>query len=310
MTKTVVFVNHPKSQCGVWQMGSRFYNALSTSNKYDFKYVEVGDPAAVTTFHNVSAVIFNYRNTTLPLYKVESIKRYIPNVPYISIVHEIHIGYQFEPAFSHYLTIDPTYPADNVRIFKTVPEIPRADIPEYIPPADNNIMVGTFGFATDGKGYEIVLDEAAKAFPGCTYNLHMPYATYGDSDGYRARTWGACYANMCVERGIVPVITHDYLDSGELIKRLSKNHLNCLLYAENDGRGVSGAVEYCIAARRPLIISRSKMFRHVQDVLPIWPETSFQDALAAGNAAVLSIYNKWTPDKVRSDCENMLDAIL
>jgi len=307
----ILFVNHPESQCGVWQMGRRFCTALQKSSRYAFHYVEVGDPHCVLGCPNPRAVIFNYRNTTLPLHKVEHIKTLLPGRPYISIVHEIHEGYPFEPSFSHYLTIDPTYPADNIRVFKTVPEIPAdCGIPYQPPATDSETIVGTFGFATDGKGYEIVLEEVAKEFPGATFRLHIPFATYGDADGYRAKTWSEWYANRCVEVGIKPEITHDYLPSSDLVRRLAENHLNCLFYGEHAGRGVSGAAEYCLAARRPLLISRSKMFRHITDKVCVWPDVSLREALITGPLRVKEIADSWTADRVYLDTEYMLDSII
>lgn len=309
--RSVLFVNHMKSQCGVWQMGNRLYNTIKEIKDYKIEYVEIGDPLSVLQFKNVDAIICNYRNTTLPLHVVEHIKALLPGIPCIGIIHEIHVGYQFESQFSHYLTIDPTYPADNIKVFKTVPDIPRVSLPEYISPKSNkDTVVGTFGFATDGKGYELVIQTAAMEFPGCTIRIHMPFATYGDADGRRARDWGEAYRKMCIDLGAVPEITHNYLDSNDLVRYLSNNHLNCLFYADNHGRGVSGAVEYCIAARRPLIISKSQMFRHVSDRLCVFDRDSMTDALNLGTAPVETIYNEWSPERIRKDICNMLDAIL
>ena len=38
MNKPILFVSHKAKQCGVYEFGRNVFNAISTSNKYDFIY--------------------------------------------------------------------------------------------------------------------------------------------------------------------------------------------------------------------------------------------------------------------------------
>jgi hypothetical protein len=112
-------------------------------------------------------------------------------------------------------------------------------VPSYVPSAkpSEEITVGVTGIRGDG-GHEIVRDTCARL-----------------GWGYSAPAWWEERGNASVEQG-------RWLSTEEEIERLARSTINVCWY-HTSGRGKSMGAMFCLAARRPLILSQSTMFSHL-----------------------------------------------
>ncbi|MEJ7587332.1 MAG: hypothetical protein WKI04_07190 [Ferruginibacter sp.] len=99
MNKTkVLFISHPKKQCGVFEFGKNIYRAIADSEKYEFIWIECSSLIQLRqsiSLHNPAAIIYNYHPATMPwLCNRKGPKLYKNNVHdirvlQIGIIHEI-----------------------------------------------------------------------------------------------------------------------------------------------------------------------------------------------------------------------------
>ena len=67
--RTVLFVSHPKKQCGVFEFGQNIYQAIEGSEKYNIVWIEC---SALEQLHQAiqqhqpGAIIYNYHPATMP----------------------------------------------------------------------------------------------------------------------------------------------------------------------------------------------------------------------------------------------------
>src|SRR5258707_756041 len=88
--QSVLFVSHVKALCGVYDFGRNVNDALQSSRKYHFPFVECSSAvelyAAIDT-HRPAAVIYNYHPSTMPWLRRTMLVRH--RVPHIGILHEV-----------------------------------------------------------------------------------------------------------------------------------------------------------------------------------------------------------------------------
>ncbi len=313
----VLFVNSTEPQCGCFQMGRRIgmtlRNSARPSDPYWFEYFEcgsVGQLQNVIEGMNPAAVIWNYHPSTLP-FAPNMVGDY-PAIKHVALVHEIapeSIGY-LKDVFPYRMVCDPTFPADNRTLFRSVRHIPTWDYSTVF--NFKRFVVGSFGFAVGGKQFAEIIHAAAREFPGCYIRLNIPFAHFGDAEGNMARgVADHCrgivvnnYPDVCLE------VTHNWMNETELIGWLADNHLNAFFYGPNPGRGIASALDYAIAAQRPIAVNGSQMFRHVHPYLGSYPQKSLQECWGHNDRAVSDLYGTWNINQLRKNYEDMMAAIL
>src|SRR5262249_15269538 len=135
-------------------------------------------------------------------------------------------------------------------------------------PAPDRVTVGSFGFATPGKGFEALVALAQETFDDCCIRLHLPSSDFCDADGALARDLAGRCRSLLPKRGVDFVIDHGFCDREHPIEFLGGISFTVFLYEPQDGRGISSAVDFALAARRPIALRRTGMFRHLFGVTP------------------------------------------
>ncbi|MFA6091269.1 MAG: hypothetical protein WC774_05870, partial [Candidatus Gracilibacteria bacterium] len=67
--KTILFITHKESQCGIYEFGKNIAEILKTSTKYTFIKVECGSMEDLfdnIKQYNPSAIIYNYHPAVMP----------------------------------------------------------------------------------------------------------------------------------------------------------------------------------------------------------------------------------------------------
>lgn len=283
MTK-ILIVNHAHSQvCGIHDLGRRLAQRLAASHALDIGYVDANDVPTFVAFYDEfwpDVVIVNYREDLMP-WVVPAMGR-VPAAK-VAIMHnyDTHTaaataGRLVSYGFDYALAFDPTLsPAPRLIVTGRV-------LPITVDHSDTSEFprIGSFGFAFPHKRFDLVAQAIADA--GITrgvFALHMPEAYFNGANG------GSLYAPEIVERcrqllppGVELEYTSDHANERDVVAQLATNDINCLLYepGQVDG-GRSSALDYLIAARKPILVSGAAMFDHARDIVGTWPDVTIAE---------------------------------
>jgi len=342
----ILFVSHRKKQCGVHEYGISIAEALKKSTNYAFTYAECSSPEefwATAADVAPSAVIYNYYPSTLPWLKKKVMRRF--DIPHLGIMHEV-TQQKADSAdtrlFDYHIGPDPTLCLNNPIVFKTGRLIPKY-VNEFTPPKVTTI--GSFGFATAGKGFERLIIAVQEEFDEAVIRLHIPSGDFVASD---AKDVAKRCQKLMVKDRVKLVVTHEFLEKRQLLDFLAQNTLNAFFYEEleGEGRGISSVIENALAVRRPIAITRSSMFRHIllgddppiciqpaisrkrelypklkrrlylrrsRNELPLkWrlkPESSLRKIIEEGIHRLMPFYTEWVEPNIIRDYERILDDV-
>lgn len=299
-----VFLNHQQQRCGVYQMGRRIGQALAEGGLV--KYYELADHRtadALMESLRPRIAIYNWHPSTIP-WAPALVQRFTAT-KHVGLIHEIspeNVGSGAE-TFPYRIVCDPSFPSNGATLFRSVRHVPRSGSAKV---ENETITIGSFGFAVGGKMFHAIVQAVAQEFPGATVRLRIPSAHYGDDAGALARH--AAEGARSVVDNVNLQVEHDFLPEHELVDWLSRNDLNVFFYDYNPGRGISSVIDYAIAARRPIAINESQMFRHVKDRLGSYPTQSLRAALENG-PAVEALYHEWSLERLVQDYRDMFTVL-
>ncbi len=137
--------------------------------------------------------------------------------------------------------------------------------------------------------------------------LRIPRAFYGDDAGSMAAQQAQA-ARAVTIGGVRVQVEHEFLEEGALVQWLAANDMNVFFYERNGGRGIASALDYAIAAQRPIAINESHMFRHVRADFGCYPTTSLRQSIEREHV-VDDLYNLWTPTRLAQDYADMISAL-
>jgi len=342
----ILFVTHKQKVCGVHEFGISVADALKQSEHYSVVYAECASPQELLEFvmrENPQAIIYNYYITTLPWLEKELLRKI--DVPSLGIMHEVSqeaADSADTSLFDYHIAPDPTLVTDNPIVFKTGRLIPKYSNQFSLPKVTT---IGSFGFASQGKGFARLIIAVQEEFDEAIIRLHIPR---GDFINANVKDVVQQCERLIVKPGIKLVASHDFLERPQLFDFLAQNTLNAFFYERLDGRGISSTIEMALAVRRPIAISRSMMFRHVlsseppisiegedkmsfiQEFTLRWkrkrylqnqaskfpaewllkPSSTLKQIIANGTAPLERFYNQWTEPNLILDYERILDCIL
>jgi SAM-dependent methyltransferase len=309
----ILFVSHPAVRCGVHQYGLTTAAELRKSRRYEFLYRECSSPAdlrAAFTQLQPRVIIYNFTLLTLP-WVTRDLLRTIP-VPHVGILHE---GTQRTAdsldtdLFHYHIAPDPTLLLFNSLVYKSGRVIPRFTNTKRLPRVP---VIGSFGFGTPGKGFDAVVRQVQDEFDRAVIRLHIPLNDVVDRDGARAQAVIDQCRALVTKPGIRLDVTQHFLSNNQLLDFLAGNSLNAFFYATNEGRGISSVLDYALAVRRPIAITRSVMFRHLFDVQPsiCIEDSSLRQILRNGFAPLANVAHEWTAENLLWDFERIIESIL
>jgi hypothetical protein len=272
----LLFINSIEKQCGVYQYGLRLFNQL---NRPDiFEYVELAsqiDLVVKLKSKKYNACILNY-HPELFKWWIEVIKTY----------YLYHENAMISNDTKYVLNTDPTSSFG----------IPRPLYSGVVAETKNSeLTFGSFGFGFENKGFERIISIVQNQYDNVTIKLLIPFARYGDQNGDRARALSSKCTKLITKPGIKLKICHDFLPDTELVNFLASNDMNIFLYDTMPGRGCSSVIDYAIAAKKPIAISNSDMFRHIYSDAICAYIRPLKDILSDGNKHILPFLEKWNP---------------
>lgn len=303
----ILFVNPPMPQCGVHQYGLNLFNVLHPSERHIF---EICHPASLEQLHERCKLI----GPDIIIYNWSApIGGWMEEAPFPLAPRHVavfHAGSLNFGRFDAVLFSDPTMkPEGNIfPIGRPLPEPPseNGNIKHDVP------WIGVNGFC--GACAQNVVAHVAFEFDAALVRLHLPSATFGDGHGFMSREAASgCKKLIKDHPGIKLEISHDFLPTKDLVARLAMNDLNC--YIRGDlrewGNGVSSVLDVALAARKPIAINRFHGFRHLHNCDPsiLIEENSLPTIIANGLKPLEPIYERFKPERVRTEVEECLEKI-
>lgn len=174
--------------------------------------------------------------------------------------------------------------------------------------------IGTFGFGFSDKGFMDVARMVAEQFSQATLRLHLAASDYVDPFGAQAsQRVTECRS---VLQSINPAIQLDvsrlWMSQQDLIAWLGENDLNCLLYDVNKAVGISGGLDWLLAARRPIAINRCPMFRHIPDLQPSprIEDSDLPSILSGGSSSIEALADQWGCGAARTKLKSIIQELL
>ncbi len=307
-----VFINPTRAQCSIFESGRMMYEGLKGSDRYTLDYLEL-DPSqpslGVYDFY-----LFNYHHATLAWLDTKSL-RSLPGLK-LTFVLEVSPGDPFvlcpREDFDAYLPLDPSLVHPDPRVFP----FPRPlELPDQLEPHHERDIptIGTFGFATPGKGFELVVDAVGREFDRARVRINVPPGTYADQGtlNLQRRPYAAYLEELCravARPGIEVEFTREYLDERGLIDWCRQNTLNCFLYNRVQP-GLSATTDQAIAAARPLAVGTNPTFRHIHPYLTPYPFRSLRESIAESLPGVMRMRTDWASGQFSRRFEEVLSAL-
>lgn len=208
--------------------------------------------------------------------------------------------------FDRVLALDPTAPGhpNSIRTTRPLPYSAIEPLRSWPP------RIGTFGFAFPHKGFHTVAAEVA-TLDQATMIVHAPEAYFNGASGapiYTDSLFAACRTQLAPSRHQLHW-SSTHLPSDDVVALLARNDVNCLLYEPGQPEaGISSALDYLVAAGKPILVSNCSMFVHAGPSVAWWPITSLADVLAdysKREQAVHDLRDEWNRDFARLILEQL-----
>lgn len=310
--KKILFISRKAERCGVADYGRRVNSALQKSSLFETHWAEIESAQEYVEWYNKvmpDLVLYNYYPVILPFVTDEFIAP-IRHIPHVTVYHEV--GFAFSP--NAIIDIDSTKedkPEDN---YFTSPRPLFEDVNFKDFPPNEVPTIGSFGFGFPDKNFPKIAELVCSQFDKAKIRLNTPFATFGDAEGDRAKAEVEKMRQIIANSGknIELEVTHDFLEHEHLLNFLRQNDINIFLYDPHQTRSLSGSIDYALSVRKPIGISRSWMFRHINWVTPsiYVDERPLKDIIADGVEPLKPIYERHSNKALLEKYEYALTKIL
>lgn len=308
-----LFVNSAEPNCGVHQFGLNLWRIIETSKKIKFEYCAPTSEAQLISTIDATKpeiVFFNFYPCTFPWLTLSTLDAVrARGAKLVSIYHEVRIT-----GFDAYVYPDPTFAGNYRQLNQWFPmgrPLPKAQEVSAIHREIPLISSSGFGFAW--KGHRRLTRMVVEQFERATLRLHLPFAKFGDADGTQAReTADCCRAIVAFTNpNIELLVDHNFMEPEQFVDWLAESDLNAYLYDEADAsRGIASTTDHALAARRPIALTRTRMFRHLHHVKGIFVEDStLPEILARGIEPLKSVYQWNSEVDILREVEDVLSSV-
>jgi hypothetical protein len=305
-----IFINPAKANCSIYESGRMIYESLILSEKYELDYLEV-DENKRNILNNYDFYAFNYHCVTMRWFDTRWVRRLrglkitfvlevAPNDPFVLC-----------PAkdFDVYCALDPSMNVADKRVY-AFPRPLEAPINVMLYQDPLVPVIGSFGFATPGKGFELVVDAVNKEFDQAIVRINIPLGTYADDIcwGLHQQNYADYLTDLCkktAKKGVQVVVTRDYMSKEELIAWCGQNTLNCFLYSRKQA-GLAATTDQAISSGRPLAVSDNDTFRHITAYIKAYPFRTLKESIEVSQPEVLRLQKEWTPRHFAARFEQVL----
>lgn len=311
--RRILFVNYATANCGVHQYGRTLFSAIEKSRRFLFELASIHSLREfddVVANGDFAAIVVNYHPETLPFVHVGMPRRY--PVPCVAVMHEMtqaEADRMPRGIFQYYVMGDPTLNPGQPYVFSTGRILRHYENHKPLPALTT---IGSFGFSVGSKGFQRLIDAVQEEFDEAVIRINIPPNGIIDREAALAKR----QADLCRSRiwkpGIRLEATHQFLDDGDLMDFLAGNTLNAFLYDYLPKAGISSVPDHALAARRPIAVTRSIMFRHLIGLDPpiTFEDASLRDIIRNGARPFDHLLREWTPENICLRYEQILERVL
>lgn len=300
----VLFLNHKEKNCGVYQYGYRVGNIISKSKIHSFIYHELTNENEYFDLilnEKPDGIIYNYHNLTLNWLNNNNMSKY-PNIKHYKLCHE-NDGRNFR--FNYF--INDMYDRGNLSFYTVRPIFENLN---FIYEKNEIPVIGSFGFGFVQKGFDRLCQIVNEQFDEAIIKLNIPFSFYGDPNGISSRNIAEKCRNKITKDKIKLEINHDFKTDYEVLEFLSLNTINVFLYDNLFGGGFSSVIDYAISVKRPIALTNSFMFRHIEEKSIRIENNSLQSIINNGSE-VLDIYREnWSNDNLIKNYEDIIEKTI
>lgn len=312
MKKKILFISRKAERCGVADYGRRVNAALQKSELFETHWAEIETPEEYGEWYNKimpDLVLYNYYPIILPFITDEFLAP-IRHIPHVTVYHEV--GLYFTPNGMIDIDSTQTDKPENNYFASPRPLFENIELKDF--PPNEVPTIGSFGFGFPDKNFPKIAELVCSQFHKAKIRLNTPFATFGDAEGDRAKAEVEKMRQIIANSGkdIELEVTHDFLEHIDLLNFLKQNDINVFLYDPHQTRSLSGSIDYALSVRKPIGISRSWMFRHINWVTPsiYVDERPLKDIIADGIEPLKPIYEKHSNKALLEKYEYALTKIL
>jgi hypothetical protein len=315
MNKPVVFGVNPRDKaCGIAQFGLNLEAVLKHSEKFTYAFRE---PVTEVEYrmlldeYQPSFILWNYYPMTLPWVNLKVLNMARERgIRQASIFHEVPVT-----GFDALIYPDPTFQpksehmVDWYSIGRPIPSVRKETGTRFID-LDHPI-IGSSGFGFENKGYVRLVERVNEEFQHATIRFHLPYARWGDEHGERARRV-ADWCRAAAKPSIKLEFIHDFKSPADYIDWLAENDINAFLYDEMPGRGIASTIDFALMANRPIAVTRTTMFRHLNHLCPsvCVEDRSLRDILKTGILPLMDIQKDFAPEKICAAMDAVVESVM
>jgi hypothetical protein len=315
----ILFFNHKVENCGVYQYGKRMIDILKKDSEINYIYIEIDSYPeyynALCETNNISAIIYNYHDSTMTWLNTSNIQH---NVKNIGIIHEssaalfdivFNIDPDAEENENNFSLPRPIY--ENIDEMISIGKTTNPDIQQFIHAfTDTNIPIfGSFGFGFDNKGFDKIIKMVNDQYDHAIIKFVIPVAHFDPEPTRIHRMRELCFRTNH-KPGIILLITHDFFSTADILTFLKSNTMNLFLYDYMYGRGISSTIDYAISVKKPLGISDSYMFRNIYSDEICLYKNSIDDCLNRSVDYCSTFLKQYSHDELIRKCKCILSGLL
>ncbi len=321
-----VFVNTAEAQCSIYETGRMVFNNIKDANLYNIDYFSLDDfdlasfaescrfrraDGSGEAPYEYDFYVFNWHFITMaPFISPENIAKF--SEPKFTLVIELapNDPLQLVPkgVFDGYISLEPS--ADSTLGIFTFPRPLEGD-PWTGPLVRNDIpVIGSFGFGTPGKGFELLVEAVNREFERAIVRINIPRGTYVSSDDRHKQDYPRYIESICkkiAKPGVDVRFTFDFMPREELVSWCAENDINCFMYTRAQP-GLSATTDQAITSGRPLLTLSNDTFRHIHRYIAPYPVIGLRQAISTTTPQVAKIQRDWSRDAFRDVFHQMLAA--
>jgi len=319
----ILLINHKSIRCGVYQyMYSMYYMFLKGNRRgKEYIYCEVDnyrDLDAVYNSEMPDVMIFNYHDGATQWMINQHCLGY--SAKRCVLVHDANKeharSHNLFGLFHYYLGIDPDIEETN-RTFGIIPMIREFEglvVKEQS--NEKKRVIGTFGFPFPHKNFNRIVKMVGDQYDNTLdveLNILMPkHSNNVQSSFVRGSIEGASS-----QAPHIKVNTDETFHENpeDVIRKLAFNDINIFMYDNppaGKNVGVSGAVEFALSAKKPLMVNESVFFRHLESAfseISMDRDNSIEDVIERGIRPLEGFYSRWSRHKYIQNFDRIMEII-
>lgn len=293
----ILFINTSRIQCGVHQYGLNLFKCMAKSDKFDFAYLEAPNlESAIAVYDSFKPdiVICNYHSGASHFLNPDQ-PRAFNGSKNICILHEGLSESYSRGFYDMFIFGDPNWSSAND--FKIA-------IPRFLYPYENKIpepeipTFGTFGFSFPGKDYNRFLDTIQSQYDRAIIKIHSPQNDVMIHDHHRSMLASVMDRK---NSGIEVQFSRDFLDRDGVLNFLASNTANVFIYDKSNYLdGISSVIDYALSAKRPIVVNKCNLFRHILHLPVAIEDHDLKSILAQGTTIFNDLYEQWSePNNIK-----------